>query len=185
MSDLGRHDERPRCQARRLCGSVCGGRRYRRAADGPASDPERNLPVRGRWSTSRPVPSGSGSTIGPTGKTAALVFASSFRNSRSRLSVPAVYLLTGTRPIRTGSVPWLAVARALAETCGPIFIMLDDSLVTFDPQQGRQALPHVGVRGVNEPLQGAGVHVASGLELHLLSTRTILGHFGCIVPCLL
>jgi uncharacterized protein YhaN len=29
----------------------------------------------------------------------------------------------------------IAVARALAETIGPVFIMLDDSLVTFDPQR--------------------------------------------------
>jgi uncharacterized protein YhaN len=29
----------------------------------------------------------------------------------------------------------IAVARALAETTGPVFIMLDDSLVTFDPQR--------------------------------------------------
>jgi len=29
----------------------------------------------------------------------------------------------------------IAVARALAETAGPVFIMLDDSLVTFDPQR--------------------------------------------------
>jgi len=28
----------------------------------------------------------------------------------------------------------IAVARALAETSGPVFIMLDDSLVSFDPQ---------------------------------------------------
>jgi DNA repair exonuclease SbcCD ATPase subunit len=29
----------------------------------------------------------------------------------------------------------IAVARALAETAGPVFIILDDSLVTFDPQR--------------------------------------------------